>query len=270
MNSRIAESIKLASEPVVLLWSDTLPEDAVMFEKGKWGCVISLVAAAAKGKTVAFDRETYGCPGGGVGLGFGHMYQNFPGGVEGFFRFLSDGNENTPAGPAIALAMEKGGARKEFCDHFLRGERYRKSPELAKRFLELLPIVDIKARYVVFKPLSELAQAEAPVSVTLFVTPDQLSACVILANYDQARSDSVMIPHAAACQVTGILSYQEGISGSPRCLVGMTDITARKYLKSSLGDGHLSFTIPWKRFREMEDNVQGSFLESDTWNSLIS
>ena len=40
MNSRIAESIKLASEPVVLLWSDTLPEDAVMFEKGKWGCVI--------------------------------------------------------------------------------------------------------------------------------------------------------------------------------------------------------------------------------------
>ncbi|HXC92966.1 MAG TPA: hypothetical protein VN652_03085 [Geobacteraceae bacterium] len=47
MNSRIAESIKLAAEPVALLWSDSLPEDAVMFEKGRWGCVMSLVAAAA-------------------------------------------------------------------------------------------------------------------------------------------------------------------------------------------------------------------------------
>ena len=241
-----------------------------MFEKGKWGCVMSLVAAAAKGKTVAFDRETCGCPGGGVGLGFGDMYRSFPGGVEGFCRFLSDGNENTPAGPIIALAMENGGARKEFCDHFLHGERYRKNPELAKGFLDLLPIMDIEARYVIFKPLSALDQAETPVSVTLFVTPDQLSACVILANYDQARSDSVTIPHLAACQVTGILSYQEAASDFPRCLVGMTDITARKCLKSSLGDGYLSFTIPFKRFRQMEGNVQGSFLERGTWKSLIS
>jgi len=163
-----------------------------------------------------------------------------------------------------------GGARKEFCDHFLHGERYRKNPELVKGFLELLPVMDIDARYVVFKPLSAVDQSETPVSVTLFVTPDQLSACVILANYDQARSDSVMIPHLAACQVTGILFYKEGASVSPRCLVGMTDITARKCLKSSLGDKHLSFTIPWKRFREMEENVGGSFLEGDTWKSLIS
>lgn|SRR6185369_3039801 len=110
MNSKIAESVKLASEPVALLWSDTLPDDAAMFEKGRWGCVMSLVAAAAKGKTVAFDRETYGCPGGGVGLGFGDLYRSFPGGVNGFCRFLSDGNENTPAGPVIALAMERGGS----------------------------------------------------------------------------------------------------------------------------------------------------------------
>ncbi len=144
------------------------------------------------------------------------------------------------------------------------------NPELVKGFLELLPIMDIEARYVIFKPLSAIGQADTPVSVTLFVTPDQLSACVILANYDQARSDAVIIPHLAACQVAGIMSYQEGASDSPRCLVGMTDITARKCLKSSLGDNHLSFTIPWKRLREMEENVPGSFLGGDTWNSLIS
>ncbi len=270
MNSTIAASIKLASQPVALLWSDTLPEDAVMFEKGRWGCVMSLVAAAAKGKSVAFDRETYGCPGGGVGLGFGDCYQSFPGGIEGFCRFLSDGNENSPAGPIIAQAMLNGGARKEFCDHFLHGERYRKNPLLVKGFLDLLPIMDIEARYVIFKPLAALDRSEVPVSVTLFVTPDQLSACVILANYDQARSDAVMIPHLAACQITGVLSYHEAATDSPRCIVGMTDITARQYLKSSLGAGCLSFTIPYKRFLEMEDNVRGSFLEGDTWKSLIS
>lgn len=270
MNSRIAESIRLETEPVALLWSDTLPEDAVMFEKGKWGCVMSLVAAAAKGKVVAFDRETYGCPGGGVGLGFGDCYRSFPGGVEGFCRFLSDGNEHTAAGPIIATAMKNGGARQEFCDHFLQGERYRKNPELVKGFLDLLPIMDIDARYVIFKPFSLLSDAEQPVSLAMFVTPDQLSACVILANYDQARSDAAIIPHLAACQITGVLSYQEGASDSPRCIVGMTDISARKYLKSSLGDGLLSFTVPYKRFLEMEGNVRGSFLERDTWKSLIS
>jgi hypothetical protein len=165
--------------------------------------------------------------------------------------------------------MEKGGARKEFCDHFLHGERYRKNSELVKGFIDLLPIMDIDAKYVVFKPLSALQEGETPVSATFFVTPDQLSACVILANYDQARSDAAIIPHVAACQVTGVLSYREAASESPRCIVGMTDITARKQLKSSMGSSHLSFTIPWKRFMEMEENVEGSFLEGNTWKDLI-
>jgi hypothetical protein len=30
----------------------------------------------------------------------------------------------------------------------------------------------------------------------------------------------------------------------------------------------MSFTIPFKRFLEMEENVTGSFLESETWLSL--
>lgn len=270
MESRIAAAVRLESEPVALLWSDTLPEEAVRFEKGRWGCVISLVAAAAKGKTVAFDRETYGCPGGGVGLGFGDCYRGFPGGVEGFCNFLSDGNAKTPAGPVIAKAMEQGGARREFCDHFLHGERYRKNPELVRGYLAQLPITDIAARYVVCKPLAAVREDEQPVSITLFVTPDQLSACVILANYDQQRADAVIIPHVAACKVTGILAYQEGASPSPRCLVGMTDISARKYLRGVLGKGLLSFTIPFARFVAMEENVPGSFLEGSTWKELLA
>lgn len=268
MNSSIAAALKLSLAPVALIWTDDLPANATQFESGKWGCVMALLASATKGKTVAFARDTFGCVGGGVGLGFGNQYLNFPGGENGFCNFLADGNEKTPQGKPIADAMAAGGARPEFCNHFLHGERYRKSPDLAKKFLDLLPIMDIPTRYVVFKPLTAVIPEERPISITLFVTPDQLSACVILANYDCAVTDSVIIPHAAACQVTGILSYSEEISERPRCLVGLTDLSARKYLKSSLGSNLMSFTIPYKRFLEMEQNVEGGFLESETWLSL--
>ncbi len=46
--------------------------------------VSTLVAVAAKGRVVVFDRQTYGCWGGGVDLGFGECYKKFPGGVDGY------------------------------------------------------------------------------------------------------------------------------------------------------------------------------------------
>jgi hypothetical protein len=42
---------------------------------------MNMLASAAKGRTAVFDRETFGCTGGGVGLGFGNQYLNFPGGI---------------------------------------------------------------------------------------------------------------------------------------------------------------------------------------------
>jgi len=40
-------------------------------------------AAATKGKRAVFDRQTYGCFGGGFGLGFGNTYKDFPGASRG-------------------------------------------------------------------------------------------------------------------------------------------------------------------------------------------
>ncbi len=269
MKSMIAEAIKLNSEPVALLWTDDLPDGALQFEKGKWGCAMSLIAVAAKGRTVALDRETFGCIGGGVGLGFGNQYEDFPGGLDGFSHFLSNGNAQTPQGPAIAAGMAADGARQDFCDHFLHGERYRRDAALARQYVDQLPIRDIPTRYVVFKSLAELADEEQPISVTFFVNPDQLSACVVMANYDRADVDSVGIPHVAACQVIGLLSYAEAATGWPRCLVGLTDLSARQNLKTALGSDKMSFTMPFQRFLQMEASVPGSFLESATWRSLI-
>ena len=75
MESKIAQSIQLRHHPVALIWSDQRPEKAIQFKERKWGCVMWLAASAAKGRTAICDRQTFGCFGGGVGVGFGnHTY----------------------------------------------------------------------------------------------------------------------------------------------------------------------------------------------------
>lgn len=270
MISKIAQSIRLANHPVALIWSDTAPQDALQFKPGRWGCVASLFAAvASKGKTAVFDRNTYGCWGGGVGLGFGNCYEAFPGGVEGFCGFLADGNGRSDSGRAIGEGLAQAGA-KQLADDFLLGERYLKNADVTRRFLERLPMRDVPAKYVIVKPLSSVTDDDQIKNVTFFVEPDALSALVILANHTQPGYERVSIPYAAACQLLGILAYQESEREHPRALVGMTDISARKNTRASLGQNCMSFTIPWPMFLEMESNVEGSFFQRDTWQALLS
>jgi hypothetical protein len=269
MQSKIVAAIDLKTHPVVITWADCAPEGALQFKHGTWGCVVSMLASVAtKGKVAAFDRRTYGCWGGGVGLGFGNQYETFPGGVDGFCRFLSDGNEKDPVGKQIGQAMAQGaGAR--LADDFLLGERYLKNPECTTRFLNSMPMRDIGEKVVVAKPLNRVDLEHDEVkSVTFFVEPDALSALVILANYTRAELENVVVPWAAGCQVIGIYSYRELEREHPRALVGMTDISARKNTRAAFGKHIMSFTAPWPMFLEMESHVEGSFFQRETWHTL--
>ncbi len=268
MDSAIAKAMKLKFQPVALLWSDELPPDAMQFAEGKWGCVMWLVASAAKGRTAVCDRKTFGCQGGAVGVGFGNEYRNFAGGEEGFFHFLSTGNDATEAGRQAAEKV-KPYLRKEAYDNFVHGERYRKSPDLVRKFVQNLPIVDIPAKYVVFKPLSGVDRGkESPQTIIFFADPDQLSALVVLANYGREDNDGVIIPHAAGCQTIGIYPYREAKNGKQRAVVGLTDLSARVHMNRQLAPNLMTFAVPLALFDEMEGNVEGSFLGRHTWQSL--
>ena len=271
MESAIAKAIQLKYQPVALLWSNEKPQGAMQFQEGKWGCVMWLVAHAAKGKTAVADAKTFGCFGGGVGLGFGNQYKNFPGGEDGFCHFLSDGNTKKEGGKELAEKI-KPFMRAEAYDNFLHGERYVKTPVLVKKFLESLPLTEIPKQYVVFQPLDEIDPAsEKPQTIIFFVNPDQLSALVVLANYGRGDNENVIIPYAAGCQTIGIYPYREAEAKKPRAVVGLTDLSARVYIRKQLSDNHLmTFSIPFAFFEEMEQNVPGSFLERHTWQSLLS
>lgn len=232
-----------------------VPEGALRFREGAFGCVIAFLKSASKGKTAAFDRKTFGCAGGGTGLGFGNCYENFPGGIE---QFLSTGN------PDFCLT-EFGKTVVSKIPDIEGGERYFKTTEIAKNFIDSLPITENAEEYVLFKPLDEVGDAETTDVVVFLVNPDQLSALVILANYARTSNDNVIIPFAAACHTVGIIPMHEAESERQRAVVGLTDVTVRNKFAKDL----LTFAVPCRMYLEMESNVEGSFLEKQNWTALL-
>lgn len=239
MHSAIADELKLRYRPVALLFADKKPEGALEFKQGKWGCVVAMFTAAARGKTAVFSNETCGCGGGKIGLGFTDKYEHIPGGIE---HFLSSG---------------KG-------EGYPEGEAYIKTPELARAFVEQLPRTCVPTKYVVVKPLDEVEPEDQPRLVVFFAEPDQLSALVVLANYGRAGGQSVIIPFGAGCHTVCLIPYNESGKEEPKAVVGVTDISARPMVDPDL----LSFTVPFSMFQEMEANVPGSFLEKESWKKV--
>jgi len=269
MESVLTSVLKLQFEPVAIIWSDEKPDNALQFKKKRWGCVMTLFAQVARGKTAVFDRDTFGCWGGGVGLGFGNQYLNVPGGIEGFYRFLSSGNETWGSQNKLAETICTV-INNHFMEQLRHGERYVKSPDLVKDFVARLPIIDVPWDYVIFKPLKEVdAAREKPVVIIFTVTPDQLSALTVLANYARDGIEHVTIPFAAGCQTIGILPYSEAASEYPRAVIGLTDLAARKQVRMLLGKDILTFAVPLKMFYELEAHIKGSFLEMDAWKGLV-
>ena len=255
MESKIAKAIQMNYSPVAVVFTNDKPEGALEFSEGSRGCVAALLNSAAKGKTAVIGRKTFGCPGGGAGLGFGNTYQDFPGGIE---YFLSTGNKEfckSEIGKNIVKNMP-------MLEH---GEGFQKDPETAKKFFDSLPLTDIPFEYVVYKPLEKLSIGETPEIVVLLVNPDQLSALTVLANYSRGTFDNVIVRFGAGCQQTGIMAYKECLSDNPKAIIGLTDISVRKIFAKDI----LSFTMPYKMFQEMEGDVEGSFLQKEEWLHVL-
>lgn len=269
MQSKLVDALRLQYQPVSLLWQDEKPEKALEFKEGKWGCLMFHLAAAARGKVAAVSRQTYGCPGGGVGMGLGNCYKSFAGGEEGFYRFLSEGNEGCPGADAIAGAMADAG-QKAMAEEFLSGEGYLKNADTARRFVAHLGPREIPAEYVIMRPLED-GDLDNPQlqSITLFVNPDQLSALTVLSHYEHPDKERVIVPFAAGCQSPGLALYNEQKREFPRAVVGLVDISARKNIRHLMPPDLLTFSVTPKMFLELESHVEGSFLEKETWLSLM-
>ena len=235
MKSKIAEAIKLKNHPVAVIRTDDKPDGALMFKEGKWGCVVAMINAASKGKTVALSNATVVCQGGHAGCGFGPYEEGF---VD---RFLADGE---------GLQVE--------------GERYKASQELALKFMRWQVVPEGQKEFVVMKPLSEVIEADSPEAVIFLVNADRLSGLATLANFDTENQDNVKHYFGAGCGQSIGNVLDASMRGSRECFIGMTDPSARKVLPADV----MSFSIPFKRFLEMEENADKSFFHTKTWETI--
>jgi len=246
MQSKIVEALDFALKPVAIYFSDETPREYVQFQKGKRGCVGSMLIESAQGKTALFDRETYGCAGGGVGLCFGDVFTERDHPIE---SLLSTGDE------ALA-ALGKTHARS-----LGRGERFFASPELAGKWKAEFPYGRSSKEYVIFMPLGD-ASTE-PDLVMLFANPDQLSALVIMAGYQRGTALNVIAPFSAACQSIA-WAYQQLEEEQPKAIMGFFDISQRGGIPKDL----LSLTMPYRMFKEMDDSADNGCLTTEVWQRI--
>lgn len=231
--SNLQKATRLNTHPVAVLWSDDFPDGAITPGKGhEEGCVVALGRRVAyEGVIAAIGRDNYGCGGAGHHLGF--VEKPAP----NFRYFLSCGIPGK-----------------------VRGEGYKKTPELVDAWLKESKPLPAPADFCIMKPVSLLSPEEKPESVFFLVNADQLSAFIVLANYDLTGNDGVIAPFGSGCDSIIFYPRLERM-GRKRGIIALTDISVRSILPKDI----LGFAVPFERALEMEENVPGSFLEREDW-----
>ncbi len=268
MNSNIVNKLKPALETVVLLRSEEKPTHATQASPGKYYCVMSLFAqAVTQGKTVVFDRDTYGCPGACAGLGFGTAYDKALGGLETFSAFFAKGLEDASDKETYKAMAEK--TNPHVRRKLLEGERLYCSKERALTWItQDLPVYDFPEAYRVIKPLAELTKDETPDSVIFTVNPIQLSALITLTGSIRDGVNDTVTPQGGACQMLGAYVYKEAESKDPRAVLGMIDLAARINVRKILPDTVLTYAVPWTLFLRLEKEAEEGIFNSPLWIDL--
>ena len=224
-----------ASLPIAFYYTDRVPSAEEIKPTSGHRCLICDLAQVGKGKAIYFSADSVGCPGGKRYLGFTREI------MPDFEYFLSCGIPGK-----------------------LEGERYKKSPELVKEVMKKAPHFEAPANFIVFKRWDMLEETDDPEVVIFFAQPDVLSGLFTLANFDEAEPDGVFAPFGAGCGSIVQYPYLEKDSGRPRGVLGMFDISARPCVPEET----LTFSFPIGKFTRMIDNMEESFLITDSWSKV--
>lgn len=199
-------------------------------------CVIGALAKVREGKSLCFDVDGIGCPGGKRYLGFTDTL------MPDFKYFLSCGIPGK-----------------------LEGERYKKTPEMVEEYMQKhVPAMKAPGRYIVFKRWEMLDESDNPEVVIFFARPDVLSGLFTLASYDEAEQNMVFAPFGSGCSTIVQYPYLEKDSERPRGVIGMFDISARPFVPADT----LTFATPLSKFIRMIDNMEESFLITSSWKAV--
>jgi len=218
--------------PVIFFYSNQTGSSELVSPPSGHRCFICELAGVREGKSLVFDIDSVSCGGGKRYLGFSEDV------MPNFEYFLSCGIEGK-----------------------LEGERYIKSPELVRVLMEKMPFFKAPGRYIHFKHWDMLEQADEPEVVIFFAGADILSGLFTLANFDREDASGVFAPFGSGCSSIVHYPYLEKKAEKPRATLGMFDVSARP----CVADNILTFAVPFEKFRTMVDNMEESFLITESW-----
>jgi hypothetical protein len=221
-----------AELPVAYFYTDEVTVEERADSQDEEHCVIASFQRVRQGHTFVYGADSPGCKGWRRYTGFSQSLR------PNFEYFLSCGIPGE-----------------------LEGERYKKSPDLVRTYLESHPAFQAPRRYLVFKRWDKLASNDWPFAAIFFASPDVLSGLFALANYDRSDPNGVVSPMGSGCSTIVNYPYSEARTDRPRCVLGMFDVSARPQVQPTT----LTFTIPIRRLEEMLANMDESFLITPAW-----
>lgn len=195
-------------------------------------CIIGQLVRVIRGEALCFGPESVGCFGGKRFLGFAHEI------MPNFEYFLSCGIPGK-----------------------LEGERYKKTPQLVQEFMKNQPQFAAPAKHVVFTRWDQLTAKDEPEVVIFFAQPDVLSGLFTLAGFDESDPNAVIAPFGAGCAAIVQHPYRQKDQPHPKSVLGMFDVSARPFVPQ----GTLSFATPMEKFRRMVQDMDESFLITESW-----
>jgi len=270
MKSAVVEHLEPRFEPVALIWSDRMPDEARQFKEGRFGCILHLVAEASRrGRVAGGSRDTIACSGGRAALGFGVDFIESEDQLDHYAATFSKGLESARDREAHRERMES--VRPSWRPLYEFGERRHCSFEFAREWINsCLPRYDIPHRYVLFKPLCDTDPGENIRSVTFFVDPFELACLITLLGSVVEGADPVHVPQGADCFRIGCFAYDQYASERPRAVLGMLDVDGREIMHRKFRDDTVSLTIPMPLFELMEPEAGDSILQLPAWRKLRS
>jgi len=232
---KFRETLGLKESPLGVYYTNDKPEGFTP-KPGIQTCMIAYLQRARRdGETVYFDKEHFGCPGGAYYMGFVESPR------PNLEYFLSCG---------IPGQME--------------GERYVKTPELAREFIAKRKPSLAPASTCVFKPIEKFQKEEKPQVVIFFSPPDILSGLFTLTNYALERVDGVYAPFGSGCSTLLTTPLKEAAKEKPQAILGLFDVSARLTVERDI----LTLAMPASVFLKLLENVSGSFLETESWKKV--
>ncbi|MBK5102171.1 MAG: DUF169 domain-containing protein, partial [Desulfobacteraceae bacterium] len=100
--------------------------------------------------------------------------------------------------------------------------------------------------------------------VIFFAQPDVLSGLFTLSSFDEVEPNGVFAPFSAGCGSIVQYPYLEKDSDRPRSVIGMFDVSARPYVPKDT----LTFSVPMNKFMRMIENMDESFLITQSWSKV--